>query len=194
MHRRVDGGPCAPQRRGATTTLSCTPLRTPLRTPLAMLCFTLSFMLSGGCAMLPQPIGVVDGKLRPCPAAPHCVSSDDADMLSRIAPLAIKGDPAAAWAALRSALLAMPRVVLLADDMATDAAAATAATAAGTYLHFTASTATMGYTDDVEFVLRAERGEIAMRSCSRVGYYDFGVNRTRLERVRMTLRDRGVLE
>ena len=147
----------------------------------------LSFMLVSGCAMLPQPVGVADGKLRPCPAAPHCVSSDEADMLSRIAPLKVKGDPAAAWAALRSALLAMPRVELLADATAAEAHA-------GSYLHFTASTATMGYTDDVEFLLRAERAEIAMRSCSRIGYYDFGVNRARLESVRTTLRDKGVVE
>ena len=157
-------------------------------------CGGLFFILAGGCAMLPQPVGVAGGKLQPCPAAPHCVSSDDTDMLSRIAPLKIKGDPAAAWAALRAALVALPRVALVADGAVTDAAASANASGAGAYLHFTASTAKMGYTDDVEFALRAERSEIAMRSCSRIGYYDFGVNRTRLEGVRATLRNQGVLE
>ncbi len=177
---------CRKLRRRANTTASSMLLFMTLVPPF--------FLLAGGCAMLPQPVGVVDGRLRPCPAAPHCVSSDDTDMLSRIAPLKIKGDPTAAWAALRSALLALPRVVLIADGSPKVAATGTDSVAAGTYLHFTASTATMGYTDDVEFVLRAEHGEIAIRSCSRIGYYDFGVNRARLEGVRTSLRDRGVLE
>jgi uncharacterized protein (DUF1499 family) len=43
-------------------------------------------------------------------------------------------------------------------------------------------------------VLRADRGEIAMRSCSRLGYYDFGVNRDRLEALRERLRAAGVVE
>ena len=156
--------------------------------PLRRLSTIALLMLLGGCAMLPQPVGVLDGKLRPCPAAPHCVSSDEADMLFRIAPLAIKGDAATAWANLRSALVAMPRATQVTET------AGTALGASDSYLHFEVRTPTMGYTDDVEFLLRAERGEIAMRSCSRVGYYDFGVNRARLEAVRATLRNQGVLE
>ena len=38
--------------------------------------------------------------------------------------------------------------------------------------------------DDVEFSLDAGAGLINVRSASRVGYSDFGVNRKRVERIR----------
>ena len=62
------------------------------------------------------------------------------------------------------------------------------------YLHATATSAMMGFVDDFEFVLRADKNEMGMRSSSRIGYYDFNVNRTRLEGVRSALQAKGVLK
>jgi uncharacterized protein (DUF1499 family) len=45
----------------------------------------------------------------------------------------------------------------------------------------------VGFVDDVEFELRAESDEIAVRSASRVGLFDLGVNRIRIEGVRRAL-------
>jgi len=42
----------------------------------------------------------------------------------------------------------------------------------------------LGFVDDVEFHLDRESRAIQMRSASRVGYWDFGVNRRRLEGIR----------
>jgi uncharacterized protein (DUF1499 family) len=42
----------------------------------------------------------------------------------------------------------------------------------------------LGFVDDVEFRFDRENGAILMRSASRVGYWDFGVNRRRLEEIR----------
>jgi len=56
------------------------------------------------------------------------------------------------------------------------------------YLRATVTSRLLRFTDDVEFLLRADLGEIAMRSSSRLGYYDFGVNRERLESIRAALR------
>lgn len=156
-----------------------------------------------GCAALgPGPVGqAAGGRLQPCPAAPHCVSSDAADAGQRIAALAIRGDPAVAWQALRAYLVTVPRVAIVAADGG----------AAPAYLHATATSSLMGFVDDVEFVLRAPDAggtsgaggtpgaasapaAIAMRSASRVGYYDFGVNRARLEAVRAALRASGSVE
>ena len=50
------------------------------------------------------------------------------------------------------------------------------------------------FVDDVEFNLRPEAGIIAVRSASRVGYYDFGANRSRVEKLRGQLHARGVIE
>jgi uncharacterized protein (DUF1499 family) len=138
------------------------------------------FLLAGCAAMAPQPVGLDDGRLKPCPDAPHCVSSDETREGYAIAPLKAKGAAGAAWATLVADVAAMPGVRAEASTRG--------------YLHLTVRTPTMGYVDDVEFVLRADRGEIAMRSCSRLGYYDFGVNRDRLEALRERLRAAGVVE
>jgi uncharacterized protein (DUF1499 family) len=46
----------------------------------------------------------------------------------------------------------------------------------------------MRYRDDVEFLLRTDENEIAVRSASRVGYSDMGLNRDRIEAIRAALR------
>ncbi len=140
----------------------------------------LPFVLAGCAAMAPQPVGLDDGRLKPCPDAPHCVSSDETREAHAIAPLKAKGAVGAAWATLVADVAAMPGVRAEASSSG--------------YLHLKVRTSMMGYVDDVEFVLLADRGEIAMRSCSRLGYYDFGVNRGRLEALRARLRMAGVVE
>ena len=42
----------------------------------------------------------------------------------------------------------------------------------------------MGFVDDVEFVVDPERSVIDVRSASRLGHSDFGVNRKRVETLR----------
>ena len=42
----------------------------------------------------------------------------------------------------------------------------------------------MGYVDDVEFYLNADKGIIEVRSASRLGQSDLGVNRDRIETIR----------
>jgi uncharacterized protein (DUF1499 family) len=41
----------------------------------------------------------------------------------------------------------------------------------------------LGFVDDVEFYIDQEQQLIHMRSASRMGYWDFGVNRRRLETI-----------
>lgn len=120
------------------------------------------------------------GKLAACPSAPHCVNSDDTDAKHQIPALRIKGDATAAWAALKAELKQMPRIKMVEER--------------ADYQHVVATTKLLRFKDDVEFVLRAERGEIAMRSSSNIGYYDFNANRKRLEAIRSALRARGVVE
>jgi uncharacterized protein (DUF1499 family) len=45
----------------------------------------------------------------------------------------------------------------------------------------------LGFVDDVSFELDAEAGVIHMRSASRVGYWDMGQNRKRLEKIRQLM-------
>lgn len=51
------------------------------------------------------------------------------------------------------------------------------------YIHAEVTSSIMGYVDDVEFVFLPEQ-RIDVRSSSRIGYYDFNVNRKRVERLR----------
>jgi uncharacterized protein (DUF1499 family) len=51
----------------------------------------------------------------------------------------------------------------------------------------------LGFIDDLQLQLRPDEGLIAVRSASRVGYWDLGVNRRRVERLRRALLDQGVV-
>ena len=50
----------------------------------------------------------------------------------------------------------------------------------------------MGFIDDVEFIFSSKHPMIRVRSASRVGYYDFGLNRKRVEIIRRKLIDASV--
>ena len=56
------------------------------------------------------------------------------------------------------------------------------------YLHVTYKSKTFGFVDDMEFIFHDAQKIIHVRSASRVGYYDFGVNRKRVERLRRLLK------
>lgn len=113
----------------------------------------------------PEDLGLVDGRLRPCPSSPNCVSSQARDESHRVQPLEFDGDPDAAWQRLRDMLEQFKGVQVITDT--------------GRYLHAEFTTPVLRFTDDVEFQLRPEESIIDFRSASRVGYSDFGVNRAR---------------
>lgn len=150
---------------------------------LARLCATalLFAALTTGCSNVSKPApGITDaGTLAACPDKPNCRCSDAADDAHAIAALNVTGDPAAAWAALKAYVAAQPRMEVIVDR--------------DDYLHVEATTRLMRFTDDVEFHLRPEAGEIAMRSASRVGHSDLGANKKRLEAVRAALAEQGVV-
>ena len=50
------------------------------------------------------------------------------------------------------------------------------------------------YTDDLELLWLPEHKRVEVRSSSRIGYYDFGVNRERVEALRARLLEQGALK
>jgi len=110
--------------------------------------------------------------LAPCPDSPNCVSSQapESDDKHYIAPLRFSGDPATAWQRLKSVVLAEKRVTVMVEQ--------------SDYLHAEMRSLLFRFVDDIEFSLAADKGLIHVRSASRVGYSDFGVNRKRVERIR----------
>jgi uncharacterized protein (DUF1499 family) len=120
----------------------------------------------------PAGLGVHDGRLRPCPPSPNCVCSEDSDKGHGVAGLAFTGDPAAAFARAGEAALSLPNTKLIGET--------------GDYMHFESTSALMGFVDDLELQLMPGRDEIAVRSASRLGHGDLGVNRKRVEELRAT--------
>jgi uncharacterized protein (DUF1499 family) len=55
------------------------------------------------------------------------------------------------------------------------------------YLYAEFETRWLKFVDDVEFLLDEPHGAIQVRSASRLGRRDFGVNRARIEAIRATL-------
>jgi uncharacterized protein (DUF1499 family) len=107
------------------------------------------------------------------------VSSDASDPTHAIPPLALAGPPEQAWQSARAAVAELPRtrIVTGTDD----------------YLHAECRSALFGFVDDLELHLRPGEGIIAVRSASRLGYGDLGVNRRRVESLRGALVRRGVV-
>jgi len=118
-------------------------------------------------------------KLPPCFDTPNCVSSQAIDKLHYISPFKISGDPQQAWAALRKAILAHGRINITHETEDT--------------LHAEAISLVLHFVDDVDAILDVENGLIHIRSASRVGHSDFGVNRKRMEALRSQLRKIHVL-
>ena len=127
----------------------------------------------------PPSLGVSDGGLAPCPTSPNCVSSDARDDAHRVAPFELAVAPAEAWRAVREVLSELPRT-RIAEETAD-------------YLHAECRSALFGFVDDLELQLRPGEGAIAVRSASRLGHSDLGVNRSRVEKLRASLASRGVL-
>ncbi|MEQ1570926.1 MAG: DUF1499 domain-containing protein [Myxococcota bacterium] len=119
----------------------------------------------GGRSPGPAP---VDGVLAACPSSPNCVSSDadPADATHAIAPLAPHGDAADRCARLFRVVSGVPG----AGD----------GWIVGDTLRFEFHTRL--FTDDVDLVCRPH--EVDVRSASRIGYGDAGVNRARVEAIR----------
>lgn len=137
------------------------------------------FALAGCGGKAPEDLGASQGQLGVCPESPNCVSSSATDADHLIAALAIEGDADAAWRGL--------------NEWHTERDDVEIVTSTGDYLHVVYTSSIMRYQDDVEFLLSADGGEIAVRSASRVGYGDMGVNRDRIETIRSALADRGLL-
>lgn len=117
--------------------------------------------------------------IRPCASSPNCVSSTDENPKRNIAPYRLKASADDAWKELKAFIQLMPRTSIIEED--------------GFYLHVEAKSSVFGFTDDVQFVLIMEEGLIHVRSSSRTGYWDLGVNKRRINRIGEHLRSAGVI-
>jgi uncharacterized protein (DUF1499 family) len=137
---------------------------------LSVLGWVLTMAALSLAARRPDNLGVRGGRLPACPASPNCVCSQDADPGHAVEPLRFTGGPGAAWRRLREVLAGQPRTRVVDEGDG--------------YLHAECTSLVFRFVDDLEFLLDPAAGVIHVRSASRVGRSDLGVNRARVEAVR----------
>jgi len=116
------------------------------------------------------------GLLTPCPSTPNCVSSQSPEGDEHyIAPLAFLGEETEARSQLKTLLQNWPGAKIVEES--------------DRYLSAEFTSRWMGFVDDVEFVLSDRKHQIDVRSASRQGESDLGVNRKRIESLRSRLQE-----
>ncbi len=146
----------------------------PFISPECSACVVSLFLLNsllGGCSgVRPDSLGVREGRLSACPPTPNCVSSQSVDGEHRVEPLSYESSPAEAMALIKRIILGMNRARIVEES--------------GNYLHAEFRSAVFRFVDDLEVQLDDTTKTIHVRSAARMGTYDFGVNRRRVEAIR----------
>ena len=112
-----------------------------------------------------------DRVLTPCPSTPNCVSSVDKDPKHYVEPLRFTGSVEGARTRLLEVLSSLERTRVKALEK--------------NYIHAESVSAIFRFVDDVEFLFDDRQKVIQVKSASRVGYYDLGVNRRRIDKIRI---------
>ena len=128
----------------------------------------------------PDNLGIHQGRLAPCPPTPNCASTDASDPRHALPPFQLNQPAADVWPQVGQLVQQLPRTVIIKQT--------------GDYLHAECSSAVFGFVDDLELQLRAEEQRIAVRSASRLGHSDFGVNRKRVEQLRALLQQHHIID
>jgi uncharacterized protein (DUF1499 family) len=129
-----------------------------------------------GCSGTMPKLGINNGQLMPCPKTPNCVNSQAADEKHAIESIHFSGTQKEAQAALSKILKTRNRTKIIAAEK--------------DYIRVEFTSMIFRFVDDVEFyfpLTEAGKTVIHVRSASRVGYSDFGVNRKRIETIRREL-------
>ncbi|MCK5545059.1 MAG: DUF1499 domain-containing protein [Desulfobulbaceae bacterium] len=134
----------------------------------------------GGCTGKgPHASDVPGAEIAGCPDKPNCVSSEAKTEKHHIEPFYVKGDISKNWLQIQKLVEACPRTKII--------------TQTDVYLHAESRSLIFRFVDDLELLLNPASGVVAVRSASRKGYSDFGVNRRRVEELREKLFNAGVI-
>ena len=144
-----------------------------------LLAVAVGLSIAGCASFTERSTGQQQGELTDCPSWPRCVSSA-VDAERQVAPLLINGDVQQAWRVARAAVESMPRTTVVAEQ--------------ANYLHAEIKSPWNFYTDDLELLLKPGRRQMEVRSSGRIGYFDFHVNRDRVEALRAELAAKGVVQ
>ena len=150
---------------------------------LFVFAIAIALVLSGQLGLLrgqaPGDLGVHNGRLKPPSTTPNSVSSQ-----AELYP----SHPQRAYASIApftfSDASAGEKSMDKLASIVKNTARCVLVTQQPDYLYAQCSTALLRFTDDVEFWLDRDAGVIQVRSASRLGRGDLGVNRARVEKIR----------
>ena len=129
------------------------------------------FFIFGYMSNSGEAYGLVEGRLKQCPDKPNCVSSEFvSDAEHYIEPLVYSVDQAAQ---------VLPRLKTIIGEMGGSVQLEKA-----DYLAATFTSSLFRFVDDLELRIDTVQKTIHLRSASRVGHSDLGVNRKRVERLK----------
>jgi len=146
-----------------------------LRLALALIVLEIASPKGAGPETDQSPVRLGD-----CPHKPNCVSSEAADPGHNVAPLQMQGDPSAAWEGIADIVSRLPRATIVAH---TDH-----------YLHAEVKSRLFRFVDDLELLWDPATGRVAIRSASRLGYSDLGVNRRRVADLRREFKQADLID
>lgn len=127
-------------------------------------------LLTGCSGSPPKGLGITDGKFPPCPDKPNCVVSYEYDQEHFIDPISYTRNYPEAYPELIKSIEQMSGSKIIIKD--------------GRYIRAEFTSRLMRYIDDVEFYFSPGEKIIQVRSASRLGHSDMGVNRKRIETLR----------
>ena len=121
-------------------------------------------------AGVPDNLGLKNQLLSPCPGTPNCVSSQEKNSQHRIQPITFEGSLELAKERLHRVINSIRGTRIITQDFL--------------YWHVEFTTQLLRFIDDVDFCFDESQSLIHVRSASRQGYWDLGVNRRRVETIR----------
>jgi len=132
------------------------------------------FVILGVLSQSGEAIGLVDGKLARCPDKPNCVSTEfETDITHYAKPIDFStDDPSKTLADIKAAIREMGGHIETEENL---------------YLAATFTSSIFRFVDDLEIRIDTDQKRIHLRSASRAGYSDRGINRQRLEKLSAAL-------
>ncbi|MFK5952216.1 MAG: DUF1499 domain-containing protein [Desulfobacterium sp.] len=115
-------------------------------------------------------IGLTPAGLLPCPDSPNCVTSQAKTGKQAVRPLIYSTDKETAYAKIKQIVANQENATIVAET--------------NEYLHVEFRSKFMGFVDDMEFWFPEDQPVIHLRSASRLGHSDFGVNGKRVQHIR----------
>ena len=119
---------------------------------------------------VPDGLGVDNRQLAKLPTSPNAVSSQTEQENKYVQPLEFEESLATSRRQILAILEQNPQIIILEQTE--------------NYIHAVATSSILKFKDDIEFYFDQEEEVIHFRSASRTGYWDFGVNRKRYNKLK----------